>query len=56
MERGFLPWEKSALAAVWIAPLLARAVAQGTLIPLGLIAMMGLLALIVRRAMADQTR
>ena len=35
VERGFLPWEKSLLALVWIAPLVSRAVAESTLFPLG---------------------
>ena len=35
--RGFGPWEKTALAALWLMPLVARSVAQMTLIPLSLI-------------------
>jgi hypothetical protein len=34
MRRGFVPFEKSMLAALWIVPLLARTVAQATYIPL----------------------
>ena len=34
LTRGFGPWEKTALAALWLMPLVARSVAQMTLIPL----------------------
>jgi alpha-1,2-mannosyltransferase len=33
--RGFSPWEKTVLAALWLVPLVARSVAQISLIPLG---------------------
>ncbi len=51
--RGFAPWEKTALAALWAVPLIARGVAQATLIPLGVIAMLVVFALIMRRAHND---
>ncbi|HUD85408.1 MAG TPA: hypothetical protein VMR17_03095, partial [Xanthobacteraceae bacterium] len=50
LERGFRPWEKTALAALWLAPLLSRSVAQATLIPLGVPAMLVMFVLILRRA------
>jgi alpha-1,2-mannosyltransferase len=50
LARGFTPYEKSALAFLWIAPLIARGFAQVTLIPLGVIAMLVMLALVLRRA------
>jgi hypothetical protein len=53
LARGFAPWEKTALAALWAAPLLARGVAQATLIPLGVVAMLVVLVLLLRRAHAD---
>jgi alpha-1,2-mannosyltransferase len=53
LARGFAPYEKTALAALWAVPLVARGVAQATLIPLGVIAMLVVLALILRRARAD---
>ena len=34
LARGFAPWEKTLLAALWIVPLVARTVAGATLIPL----------------------
>jgi alpha-1,2-mannosyltransferase len=40
MTRGFAPWEKTLLAALWIVPLVARSVAQATLIPLAVPALL----------------
>jgi alpha-1,2-mannosyltransferase len=51
--RGFGPWQKSALAFLWFMPLIARTVAEQTLIPLGVPAMLLVLVLILRRAAAD---
>jgi hypothetical protein len=51
---GFRPYEKSALAAAWIAPLVARSLADATMVPVGLIVMTALYALILRRAVQDQ--
>jgi len=53
--RGFGPWEKTALAALWLVPLVARSVAQVSLIPLGVPAMLAMFVLIVRRAELDLT-
>jgi hypothetical protein len=50
-RHGFRAFEISLLAAAWMAPLLARGVAGSTGIPLGLITVLALYALIVRRAM-----
>ena len=49
-SRGFDAYEKSALAGLWLMPLIARSVAQHTLIPLGIIVMLVVLALAFRRA------
>jgi alpha-1,2-mannosyltransferase len=49
-ERGFAPYEKTGLAFLWIAPLIARSIAQATLIPLGVIAMLCVMGLVLRRA------
>jgi alpha-1,2-mannosyltransferase len=54
IARGFGPWEKTALAALWLAPLLTRSVAQATLIPLGVPAMLALFGLILKRAEFDR--
>jgi len=50
MARGFGPWEKTALAALWLVPLVARTVPQATLIPLGVPAMLAMFVLLLRRA------
>jgi alpha-1,2-mannosyltransferase len=50
LARGFGPWEKTALAALWLVPLVARTVPQATLIPLGVPAMLAMFILILRRA------
>ncbi|HEY3795492.1 MAG TPA: glycosyltransferase family 87 protein [Bradyrhizobium sp.] len=50
MARGFGPWEKTALAALWLVPLVARTVPQVTLIPLGAPAMLAMFVLILQRA------
>jgi hypothetical protein len=49
-ERGFLSYEKTALAALWLVPLAARSVGQAILIPLAVPAMLLVFALILRRA------
>lgn len=49
MNRGFEPWEKSALAMLWITPFIARSVAELTLIPLGVPMMLIIFVLILRR-------
>jgi len=55
LKRGFAPWEKTALAALWLAPLFARSVAQATLIPFGVPAMLAMFILLLRRTMHDFT-
>jgi hypothetical protein len=52
-ERGFRPYEKTALAFTWFMPLVARTVAEQTLIPLAVPAMLLVLCLVLRRAAAD---
>lgn len=49
-ERGFLPWEKTALAAAWIAPLALRPLAQATGLGLAPLVLGLLFVLILRRA------
>ena len=51
--RGFRPYEITILAAAWAVPLLSRSVAGVTFIPLGLIAMLALYAVTMRRAAFD---
>lgn len=50
LKRGFLSWEKTLLALVWIAPLFARQLAAATLVPLGQATAIIVLALAARRA------
>ena len=47
---GFLPWEKSLLAFVWLLPLFARTLAGRAMIPIAPLAMLLLLADVARRA------
>jgi alpha-1,2-mannosyltransferase len=51
--RGFRPWEKTALAALWMAPLVARSVTQATLVPFGVAAMLAMFILLLRRTTSD---
>lgn len=55
VERGFRAWEKTALAALWLAPLLTRSVAESTLIPLGVPAMLAAFILLLRRAQTGRS-
>jgi len=53
MQRGFLPWQKSLLAALWLVPILTRPVAEATLIPLAVPVMLVAFAWLLRRAMTQ---
>jgi hypothetical protein len=53
LQRGFAPYEKTALAALWVVPLVARGFAQVSFIPLGVIAMLVMFVLVIRRARTD---
>jgi hypothetical protein len=50
LQHGFSPYQRSMLAVLWIVPLIARSVAEATLIPLAVPAMLILFVLILRRA------
>lgn len=50
LKRGFLPWEKLTLAAVWLLPLLSRLIGLGLSLPLTPPLLIILLILIFRRA------
>ncbi|MBZ9883051.1 DUF2029 domain-containing protein [Mesorhizobium sp. CA10] len=50
LEKGYLPWEKTALAVIWATPLLARVLTMTTFIPVGQIAMVAFMAMIFHRA------
>lgn len=51
--RGFRDYEISVLAAAWLVPLLSRAIAGATGVPLGLIAMLTFYGIVLRRAVCD---
>ncbi len=51
--RGFGPYEKTIVAALWIVPLIARSVPQATLIPLAVPTMLLALVFLLRRAMNE---
>lgn len=56
LARGFGPYQKTAMAAVWLVPLLARSFTQATLIPLGAPAMLALFVLALQRSNPDAAR
>ena len=56
MHRGFAAYEKSMLAGLWLLPLLARSVAQATLIPLAVPVMLLAFILVLHRAMTENAR
>ena len=49
-KTGFLPWEKTTLAIVWLIPLLSRGAGIAANLPLGPVATMGLLVFVALRA------
>ncbi len=53
LARGFGPWEKTALAALWLMPIVTRAVALATLVPLGVLTMIAVFIAILHRAAAN---
>jgi len=53
LTRGFAPYEKTTFAFLWIVPLVARSIAQTTLIPLAVPAMLFAFALVLHRAMTE---
>jgi alpha-1,2-mannosyltransferase len=48
--RGFGPWEKTALAALYLTPIVARTFTQLTLVPLGVPVMIVTFVLLLRRS------
>lgn len=51
-DKGFVPYEKSLLAMVWLVPFIARSGMMLTGIPLGVVVMVVFFALLVNRALA----
>jgi hypothetical protein len=54
LDRGFRSFEISLLAAAWIVPLLSRGIAGVSGIPLGLLVLLALYGVTLRRAMLDR--
>jgi hypothetical protein len=54
LESGFWPWEKTILALVWVAPLLARELTKLTYLPIGFAALAAVFLLIVLRVRAER--
>jgi alpha-1,2-mannosyltransferase len=52
-RRGFVPWEKTMLAGLWLVPLVARSVPEATLIPLAVPLMLAAFVLLLHRAMTE---
>src|SRR5206468_2883729 len=50
VEKGFAPFEKTLLAAVWLVPFVARLTAKLSHVPVGALMMLALFAFIVFRA------
>ena len=50
MAHAFAPWEKSALAFLWVAPLIARSVAETAVVPIAIIAMLAMFLLLLHKA------
>lgn len=49
IRRGFAPWQKTALALLWMAPIAARSLAEFAFLPIGVWTMAAVLILFVRR-------
>jgi alpha-1,2-mannosyltransferase len=53
LERGFAPWEKTALAFAWLIPVAAREFTRLTYLPLGFLSLAAIFLLILHRARAE---
>ena len=56
IEHGFGPWEKTILAAGWLAPIYARTVAGLLAFPIGLLSLIAVFVLILARVRASGAR
>jgi hypothetical protein len=56
IERGFLAWEKTLLAAAWLVPLVARTAAREIYMPVGLMVLIAMFAVVMQRVRADANR
>jgi hypothetical protein len=53
LVHGWRPWEKTALAALWLVPIVTRSIASTTFIPLGVITMIAVYVAILRGAATE---
>jgi hypothetical protein len=53
LSRGFPPWQKTALACLWLMPLVARTIAEQALVPLGVPAIFFVFMLVLRCAASE---
>jgi hypothetical protein len=49
LDQGFAPWQKTTIAALWLAPLVARPIASAIHLPVGVIAMLAAFAFVIWR-------
>lgn len=54
LRNGFLDWEKTTLAALWIAPLISRIVGAHIPLPIGFLAMSAFYIVVIRRAWSER--
>jgi uncharacterized protein YfiM (DUF2279 family) len=55
-KHGFLRWDLTSMAVVWVAPLSARQIAQFTYLPLGMITALLIAVIAIRRVRASPSR
>ena len=53
MERGFGPWEKTAIAAAWIMPVATREFSRLTYLPIGFLALFSIFLMVLHRAWSE---
>jgi hypothetical protein len=56
LAHGFMAWEKTVLAAAWLVPLLARTAAREAFLPLGLMVLLAVFGVVLRRLRTEQGR
>jgi hypothetical protein len=55
LDQGFAPWQKTTIAALWLAPLVARPIASAIHLPVGVIAMLAAFAFVIWRCRPTST-
>jgi alpha-1,2-mannosyltransferase len=54
LERGFAPWEKTALALAWLMPVATREFTRLTYVPIGFLSLAAIFLLMLHRARAER--